>query len=230
MASGNLIFFCDSDDFIDSKTIETMLVKLIKDHADIVACGISKVYSKDLNNDATEERFTDSVSGRWSGKDSVIQMMCANNICSAAWNKLYKEELFDGIRFPLGMQNEDEATTYKLLYRARYVSYIPETFYKYYQREGSIVHSGIKSVYHFFLKALKDRIDFFEEKNEVELKQYSRIAYLELIKFSYRNIEDKTIRKELSDIYGNSISVSDLPSVAGIRKKAALLLWKYLKY
>ncbi len=229
-ASGRYIFFCDSDDYLREDALEIMISKMLNDHADVVACGIAKVHDNTTDSAEKEDIFTVIKPGRWSGHESVIQMMITNNVCTVAWNKLYKKELFDGIRFPIGVKNEDEATIYKVLYRAGIVSFIPDTLYKYYQRDDSIIHEDIKDRYRFYLDAVKDRISFFEEKGESDLVQHSRIAYLDWIKHSYRNIDDNDIRKELKELYDSSLNLANAPSVMGGGKRAALLLWKYIRY
>ena len=229
-AKGSYIFFCDSDDYIRADAIELMLGKMLADQTDIVACGFSKVYGNDTENPGKEERFTSPIPGRWGGRESVIQMMRFNNVCSTAWNKLYRRELFEGIRFPLGVKNEDEATVYKLLYRAGIVSYTPETLYKYFQRDRSIMHEDLAGRYHFFLQASLDRIEYFRQLGEEELARHSRLSLLEWIKYSYRNIDDKDVRKVLLKTYGENVTVDNAPSVMGTRKRAALILWKYIRY
>ncbi len=227
---GKYIFFCDSDDYLQADALEKMMIRLKSDHSDVVACGISYVFDP-LDPKAEDENIITSPGpGRWSGHESVIRMMRSDDVCSVAWNKLYKKELFEGIRFPLGVQNEDEATTYKLLYKARIVSYIPEDFYKYYQRSGSIIHSDLDKRYQFFLDAAYDRARFFNSKGDYELEQHSRVTLLEWIKYSYRNISDSEVRKKLKKLYDRNISFSNVPTVLGLKKAMALLLWKYIKY
>ena len=223
-AIGRYIFFCDSDDYLQQDTLEKMIDRLKIDHADIVCCGIKKV------RNGTEETMTNAECGRWSGHESVVQMMRNNNICSVAWNKLYKRSLFDGICFPVGIQNEDEATIYKPLYKSGIVSYMPDCLYMYYQREDSIIHNDLDKRYCYLIEALSDRIEFFREKGEIDLEEHSRISLLEWIKYSYRNIDDKLIKKELLEKYRGGLCISTAPGVMGIKKKLALLTWKYIRY
>ncbi len=229
-STGSFIFFCDSDDYLKNDALDKMLFKLKQDHADIVACGILNDYSPDSESDNGEEMFTSSTPGRWSGHESVIQMMRSNNVCSVAWNKLYRKELFDGIRFPEGVYNEDEAVTYKLLYRAGIVSYMPEPLYVYYQRQSSIMHEDLENRYSHFIDAAMKRIEFFKNEYDTELEQHSRITLLEWIKYSYRNVSDKALKQELLTTYKDNVGIGNVPSVMGAKKKMALLLWKYYRY
>ena len=229
-ATGKYIFFCDSDDYLRNDCLEKLIVKLKLDRADIVACGIFKTFENKDPNLWDLELFTAITPGRWSGPESVIEMMRGNSICTVAWNKLYKKELFDGIRFPENFLNEDEATTYKLLYKAGIVSYTPEALYNYFQRESSIMHDDFSKRYGFFIDILKERITFFKEKGENVLEQHSRITLLEWIKYSYRNIGDRDIKARLVQEYRGEINFANAPSVLGFRKKLALFSWKYFRY
>ena len=229
VATGKYIFFCDSDDYIESGCLEEMLKRLKREHADVVACGFDTVYDET----SSEKVFTivmDSKPGRWSGRQSVIEMMRSTNVCSVVWNKLYKKELFEGLSFPKGIQNEDEAITYKLLYRAGIVSYTPDTLYNYYQRNNSIMHENLEERFDFFLRSSLDRIKFFSDNNESELVQHSRISLLEWIKYSYRNIHDEKKKRYLLEVYKDTINLKNAPSVMGMKKKMALLAWKYVRY
>ena len=51
------------------------------------------------------------------------------NLNTNVWNKLYKRELFNDIRFPKGKIHEDEFVTYKVFYRAKTVSYVNKELY-----------------------------------------------------------------------------------------------------
>ncbi|MCR5557046.1 MAG: glycosyltransferase [Butyrivibrio sp.] len=228
-ATGEYVFFCDSDDFLQKDALVSMYDRLCRDNADIVACGISCVWD-DYDESGREELFTNSTPGTFSGREAVKQMTITNNICTVAWNKLYRRSLFENIRFPVGALHEDEATVYKLLYEARIVAYTPDPYYKYYQRTAGIMGGSLGNRGGYLITALTDRIKFFEEKNDTELIEYSRIALLERIKYIYRNVTDKQDRKELAKVYGENITFKSAPVVAGVKKRLALLLWKYIKY
>lgn len=228
-ATGDYIFFCDSDDYLAKDALEKLIKKLKTDNDDITACGIMSICDKG-GTSFVEEVLTDLTPGRWSGTQSVIQMMRSNNIYTVAWNKLYKRELFKDIRFPIGVKNEDEATTYKLLYKAKIVSYIPDALYKYFQREASIMHEDLENRYGFFIDAIRDRIAYFHDLGEYDLEKHSRITLLEWIKYTYRNISDKEKKYELLGIYNENLSLDNAPDVMGIKKQMALILWKYIRY
>lgn len=59
----------------------------------------------------------------------------------AAWNKLYRRELFDGIRYPEGCVFEDTATTHLLVYKAQRIAMTADRLIRYYYRKDSITHT-----------------------------------------------------------------------------------------
>ncbi|WP_051207654.1 glycosyltransferase [Butyrivibrio sp. AE3006] len=222
-AKGDLIFFCDSDDYIKSETLENMLKKMHRDHADIVACGMMKVGSQN-------ELFTANEHGVWSGHEAVIQMMRTNNVCTVACNKLYKKELFDGIRFPVDKMHEDEATTYKLLYNSKIVSYTPEAYYQYFIRPDSTMGGKIDERGFFIVEAMEDRERYFENLKEKDLIEHTQIALLDAIKYVYRNSKNDEIKQILLNKYRKKVTVKNVPLVMGLTKAIALVLWKYIRY
>ena len=58
-----------------------------------------------------------------------------------AWNKLYKRELFDNIKFAKGKVYEDEWINYPLFWNVDKVYLLDKKLYHYVQRTGSIKNS-----------------------------------------------------------------------------------------
>ena len=225
MSTGGHIFFVDSDDYIDLNTIQVLMNQVRIFNCDIAACGFSHVY----DGNRPEEPFTSPSGGVWSGYQGLIQMMRTNNLCTVAWNKLYKRKLWDGVRYPVGRYHEDEATTYKLLYKAKIVSYVPDCLYKYYQRENSIMNAGLSGRYKDYILALKERISFFTERNEMELARHCQLSLAEYIKYVYRN-SDESERGGLSSEYAVLMRNIKFPDSVGMKKKFAVLLWRFIKF
>lgn len=224
-ATGSYIFFLDSDDYLEENAFELMLNNMHRWNADIVACGIQNVY----DNSSLNNRFTSDKPGVWSGRDSVIQMMRTNNICTVAWNKLYKASLWQDIRFTVGILHEDEDVTYKPLYMAKIVSFIPDCLYDYYQRDGSLVHLKQELRYKDYLNAIEKRILYFEDNNEKELIEHSFLTLLDYLKYVYRETGKETQTKIVA-LYRKSIAERGLPDCCSLKKKFALWLWRYYQY
>ena len=76
-----------------------------------------------------------------------------------AWGKLYRTNLFkaNSIIYPVGKLNEDDRTTYKLIYKSNSVVSIEDELYFYRKREGSIMNQPVKKE-HLELPEVADEI------------------------------------------------------------------------
>lgn len=223
IATGEYIFFVDSDDYLDLSTLEKLMNHMSRCNADVVACGFAYTY-----DEKPESPFTNPSPGIWSGKEAVIQMMTNNNLCTTAWNKLYKACLWKDVRFPKGRVHEDEATTYKVLYASNTVAYLPECLYKYYQRENTIMKGNLEKRYKDYLMAIEERIQYFAGCGEQRLVDDSILVLLEYTKYVYRSLQSKE-QDCLKYQYNKYIKEYGIPKSIRAKKKIALLVWKYVK-
>lgn len=84
--------------------------------------------------------------------------------------KIFRARVFDNLRFPKGVLNEDEFITYKAVFTAQRVAFTDENLYYYFQHSTSIMDQIAKKLKdnphrYDYLTAYAERIAFFEEKN-----------------------------------------------------------------
>lgn len=135
-ANGEYISFVDSDDYIHKDMIKTMLLKA--DDADLVICNYERVSdSKELIQD--KKCLKDEY---WSAKSfwQYYYLEGLRVFCCVAWNKLYKKNLFDNVRYPLNKIHEDEYVIKDIINQCNKVKVITDLLYYYVQRENSIMH------------------------------------------------------------------------------------------
>lgn len=140
LASGNLISFIDSDDYIRENMIEKLYTNLVNNSADISACGYEMVYPEY----AVTICEGDGVQV-YSSEEAFKMLLHKKNLGVIACNKLYKKRLFQSIRYPFGKSFEDISTTYKLLAVSDKIVYDPVPLYFYVQRLDSINGINFKS-------------------------------------------------------------------------------------
>lgn len=166
-ASGDLLFFVDSDDYLRNDAIAVLVRNLIDTGADIVCCGVDIV---DENGETYERQIIDTPV-TISGTNAVKKMFSGEFPHNYACNKLFRKKLFNGVRFPVGRLYEDIATIYLAVSRAAMVRCIPESLYCYERgRIGNISSEltsskAARSYYHGVLNAV-EHILFCKERQE----------------------------------------------------------------
>ena len=211
-ARGEWLMFVDSDDWVEPGFCGIPYQAAIQNDADLVIFHI--YYVKD---------------GKITGEKSsvpieIIDIKKAVKCGGAGvWNKLFRRELFDGIRFPEGRVFEEIATTHKILMQAKRIVMIPNVLYYYVYRKNSISNCfSIKNKRDGFVSALEraeDLESFGSAKDVYEpLLIKCSITYLVITDPS----EDYLYRKakEFAD------SLKGIPSFLPWKKKVLLMVWK----
>ena len=132
--TGQYVAFVDSDDWIEPNMYSSLLGLITRFEADMAFGGVADDLETDGN--VTTVRTSD-YSATLFAEDKISAMRRYFHGSWAAWDKLYKAELFEGIVYPVGEINEDEAIVLHLLNRCERVCYTNEIFYHYMRRIGS---------------------------------------------------------------------------------------------
>ena len=175
VSTGEYISFVDSDDVIHPRFIELLVLSLKEYEADIAVCSVKRVevkeeysFAEDILCESTVVK-NDEIWDRFYLADRKCDM-------NVAWNKIYRKELFETIRYPVGRLHEDEATTYKLLFLSNVVSIVDAELYYYTKRNDSISNSKMTTKRcDDYLNAIKERLQFIKT-NKPEF-YYADIQY-----------------------------------------------------
>lgn len=135
-ANGEYLSFIDSDDYISENFIETLYYLAEKTHLPISAIGFKIV------NDEYSDYINENINYEIIDSPKSIELLFTNEkYGNYAWNKLYKKDLFDNVRYPVGRNMEDLGTTYILFLQCSSIVYSTSKMYFYFQRPGSILHN-----------------------------------------------------------------------------------------
>lgn len=139
-ATGEYIFYIDSDDWIEPVTIESLLSTAEDYDADIVAAGRSVEYVG-----RTVHAKLDEGVQVFRGSEIIPAYMNGATGGDVAWNKLYRASCFGDSRYPDGHNHEDVGTTWKIIKRLSEnegtVAFLPEELYHLRRRASSITHT-----------------------------------------------------------------------------------------
>ena len=126
------IMFVDSDDWVEPKFCETPYNAAISDGCDLIIFGYFTVRNGKIHR---KKVYSDGF---------ISREKAVKQADSYAWNKLYKKNLFDNIRYPAGRIYEDLATTHKLIYTSTLILALTNSLYYHNYRKDSI--SQLQSV------------------------------------------------------------------------------------
>lgn len=226
IAQGSYYAFIDSDDYISTDMIETMLDSAKNNSCEIAVCNMNRFSEKE--NYAPFYFPADDETVLF-GKERY-ETLKQPSVC----NKLFQAKLFDGIRFPKGKYYEDTFIYHELVYRAKNVVLTGKDSYWYLLREDSIVGCPQYTNRYFdFIEAVWKRAKFLLEHevqpygDEACLSLYAALANAEkYIKGSEENnIYFQAARKQYELAYRNLMKQG---KDIGIKQKIRLIMLKYL--
>ncbi len=202
---GKYVTFIDSDDFIHPSMFSSMMKILENTNADISVCSFlrtSEDYCSPPNINNSYEEL--------SNVESIKKMYYSGGIAFiTAWGKIYKSGLFENVRYPHGKYHEDEFTTYKLLYNAKKIIFTTDQLYFYYINPESIIQSSFSGKKLDALDAIKERISYFEQKNEEELAFLTKNALISSIMYSHQCISREKSLKNKKSLVKKALSYLD---------------------
>ena len=133
LARAEFIMFVDSDDWVEPDFCAVPYQVATDSDSDIVV--FQRVWHRGA---IVEYQLPFPVAGVASKKDILTDLW--NLVGVISWNKLYRRNLFEDIRFPVGRLSEDVAVTHRLLHKANKVYLINEPLYHHRsKRPGSIM-------------------------------------------------------------------------------------------
>lgn len=232
IAKGKYIAFVDSDDIIHSRMIEILFECINKSDSDIAQCKFKKFKNLgEVKNDLDNYNGTFE---EYDNKTAIIDMIDNNKINVNSWNKLYKRELFETLRFPKGKIHEDEFLTYKLLYNSRKIAYIDEELYYYYQNDNGIMNGSNILKRLDRIEALEERSKFFLENGDNDLYNKSNSALffaLNKLYFIFKRNEQlkkdkENIKKLKGKIKGTSILLENNEYLSSTNSKIVKIINK----
>lgn len=132
MSKGKYITFLDSDDLFDYEMIEKMYDLAIKKNADIVTCGFMEV----SEDNKVYFKYSE-IDGEIIKSDNLIRLPVV------PWNKIYKKELFNDIKFPERLLHQDYGTIPIIMAKSKVIYNIQRNFVKHIVHSNSITYKSL---------------------------------------------------------------------------------------
>ncbi len=144
---GEYVLFVDSDDWVEPNWLEEISAALIEKPVDVVIWGLNEIFS-----DKTKKRlFDDKVS-----LEQVKVKFLRDEWPCYVWNKCWKRELFNGVRFPSDVVFPVDCwTVCSLIVNATSVSFINKYLYNYSRGNPASDTNTMNSLkYYWFMRTL----------------------------------------------------------------------------
>lgn len=174
---GEWILLLDSDDYIACNAVEQMLNAANCVQADMTICSFAKGEEDNYRFKAKSPQIIEVIDAK-----TALSRLYANETnalqYAAAWCKLCRRTIYNGIDYPEGKIFEDIYTTHKLLYKCEKIAVVEAPLFYYFQRPESIMNAAFSLKKLDYLQALVERVDFFAQHDLPDLEQ---IAYDELL-------------------------------------------------
>lgn len=199
LATGEYLFFADSDDWLAEDTLERLYQGLKKYGAD---CSVGACVNV-LEGNNEEKKFQRG--GRIGDRQETAREAMKHVLLSgsAAWNRLYRREKLGELRFPPGRINEDEPFILRAYERMEKVVFLDCETYYYRKRANSTTTSAfsVKMVDCFYNS--RDNLEFVTRKAP-ELIPAAEYKFCKALLWCYVNLwklekdgQAKAIRREL---------------------------------
>lgn len=170
-ACGEYIAFVDSDDWITKDYIESMYSLMITNDCDIATCGVRRIFKEVTVRNKTEEKY------KICYRDEAVKHLLYQRISTSAYGKLYKTDLWDAIRFPVGKIYEEIEPLYMIFRRSMKVVMINQCKYMYYYRVGSIVNQKFSLKKMDYVENCKRVLEYVKQ----DYPQYEKAAISRLM-------------------------------------------------
>jgi len=156
-ATGDFIFFIDSDDWLNKDSLPFLLEWIKEYPADIYLSGIREIYD---NGDYKD------ILGSLSSDNKILDIddyLCNYTLRSSAWQGLFSRRLFvdNDINFKHGFISEDDDFVVRIFSAAKRIVCNRQLVYYYYQRSDSISKGKA-----FEEKIINDKIIMLGELDE----------------------------------------------------------------
>lgn len=178
ITSGEYVSFLDSDDFWHFDYLKILMNYIITEDAEIAQCGFVR------GDEITFPSFNQKESYQTYDNHNIFTLGAAKIIM---WGKVYKVDLFNNIRMPVGVINEDDWTTWKLYYRAKKIVITNRPLYYYTYNANSIMGISKKKPDLRYFGAYEERINYFRKSGEQDLEKVSHMQFCKSLMLLYAN-------------------------------------------
>ena len=223
-ASGHWYSFIDSDDSITPDTMERLYAAAVEQDCQIAVCNIVRIFE----DGRTEDFYRPAKELTMLRGENRFETLRQPSVC----NKLFRADLFEGVRFPKGKFYEDTFVYHILAHKATQIVLTGHDGYYYLSREESILGQStytdryfdfIEAVYARARYLLEHRVSYYGE--EACLSLYAAVANGE--KHIPKTEQNAAKFAQMRSWYQTAYQQLMKSPQTGIKQKLRLVLLRY---
>jgi len=202
-ATGSLITFCDNDDLMSPRMIGRLVDLLVTNDADMSCCRWRSVGESAAvaalaahRDDPPGPQIVFEGPGYWYQHEFSLLLRRIRGtelryFSEANWGKLYRREVFDEVRFPVGRYAQDVAVAMDLYARIRRVASCEDALYFWVQHPHSVSHAARDTSYfHDIVRAHGRSFDLAVAAGITPARAYGGMRTLDLERKSIKSAAD----------------------------------------
>lgn len=173
-SAGDLIYFVDPDDWIDSHTISRMVNIMISCNVDLVFAQYNELYSIGKSNKVRNG------SVHLYNQEKIIQFILeGEKLTNHIWRGMYKKKLIKPNIFPVGRNYEDMYSILEFVRKCNEIALVDEVLYHHRLNDKSITHT-------WDLKNCMDLCEATQHESRIALSLYPELKPI----ITYKIIRD----------------------------------------
>ena len=137
LSKGEYISFVDSDDWVSKFYIENLYNAITKNYSDIAMSWFENVF-EDRNIASKPVNILEKYQCM-NVEMCLKKMLYQDNIETSAWGKLYKRQIIEKLRYPVGKLYEDIPVTYSAITLSSKIVVIKNIDYYYFHLRGKCI-------------------------------------------------------------------------------------------
>ena len=222
-AKGEYLYFVDSDDFIEKDAIEYLYNLCKKYNVKLSTSKPLTIYDYNFKLKSKKEKV-DIINSY----EMLKKVLLVKESAGTTWNKLYKKELFDSIRFENRIIN-DIVVTYKIVLKAQKIAYSNQQKYYYlrHKRAITVIENKKYSRAIDLYKASFERYNYIKSiyPNFIENDIGMLRNIIKVSSFENKEVEKFLKEQKAMELFKELFSFKILVSHINLKLKMAIILF-----
>ncbi|MEG0230122.1 MAG: glycosyltransferase family 2 protein [Oscillospiraceae bacterium] len=185
-SNGDYIAFVDSDDYISQDMYQQLIPLLLQNNADVVMFSVFDCYNDKVSRAYKKEDKVFICDGK-----ECFKIILQGELGAFAWNRIYKKDLFNDIKFKVGKITEDAFFNAEVVQKINVAVINTKAYYYYVHRENSITTSN-------YSKKDLDTIEAYEFTFNIVKEKYPNLMKEAYFRYYWSNfiVLDKMLRNK----------------------------------